>query len=58
MSGKAFLPSRMSGVVEVEIAPGRLGVSWVRENVGARGVDDGVARGVESSDAPVAARCR
>jgi hypothetical protein len=60
MIGKAFLPLRMSGVVEFEIAAGRLGVSWLRlrENVRARGVDAGVARGVESSDSPVPARWR
>ena len=58
ISGKAFLPLPTIGTVELEVVTDRLGVSWLRENVGARGVDDGVARGVESSDTPVSARWR
>jgi hypothetical protein len=44
------------GVTVLEATSDRLGVSSLIENVGARGVDAGVARGVESSDDPVAAR--
>ena len=60
MDGRAFFPPLAVGVVEFEMGPARLGVSWLREreNVRARGVDAGVAWGVDSSDAPVAARWR
>jgi len=58
MSGKAFLPLPIVGVVVFEPRPGRLGVSSLREKLRARGVVAGVARGVESSDDPVAARWR
>jgi hypothetical protein len=57
-SGRAFLPLPIVGVVVFDARLGRLGVSSLRENVRARGVDEGVAWGVESLDELVAARWR